>query len=184
MFSEWISILVNIALTVVTAFMAYETYKMAKSTNTSVDEMKINRKETNSAEVMLYFKVEGHRIYLIIENFGNTSAKNVKITYVPELKNSKGYTYEKLNNIDFLPPHYQIKTFFDMVNQYYGKYDEDPNLDVKLSFENMYGETVERKYRLDLGYLKSVRQLNSEMNSAEMSLHNIYKELKKYNENN
>ena len=48
--------------------MAYETYKMAKSTKTSVEEMHITRKEANSAEVIAYLKVESHRIYLIIEN--------------------------------------------------------------------------------------------------------------------
>ena len=181
---EWISILVNISLTIVTAFMAYETYKMAKSTKTSVEEMHITRKEANSAEVIAYLKVESHRIYLIIENIGNTIAKNVKLSYEPELINSHGQTFENLKQINFLPPNYQIKTFFDMMNQYYGKYGEDPKLKVILSFENIYGEIVKREYKLDLDYLKSIRPLKSEMDSVEMSLHKIYTELEKYNRNN
>ena len=181
---EWISILVNISLTIVTAFMAYETYKMAKSTKTSVEEMQITRKEANSAEVIAYLKVESHRIYLIIENIGNTIAKNVNLSYEPELINSHGQTFENLKQINFLPPNYQIKTFFDMMNQYYGKYGEDPKLKVILSFENIYGEIVKREYKLDLDYLKSIRPLKSEMDSVEMSLHKIYTELEKYNRNN
>ena len=181
---DLISLLVDIALTIFTALMALATYKMVTSTNNSVEEMKISRKEANSAEVMLYFKDEGHRIYLIIENFGNTSARNIDISYEPELTNSKGFTYEKLKHVDFLPPHYQIKTFFDMMNQYYGKYGEDPKLKVILSFENIYGEIVKREYKLDLDYLKSIRPLKSEMDSVEMSLHKIYTELEKYNRNN
>lgn len=181
---EWISILVNISLTIVTAFMAYETYKMAKSTKTSVEEMHITRKEANSAEVIAYLKVESHRIYLIIENIGNTIAKNVKLSYEPELINSHGQTFENLKQICFLPPNYQIKTFFDMMKSYYGKYGVNPNVNVKVSFENIYGETIQREYNSDLDYLRDMNVLTSEMDSAEMSLHKIYKEIEKYNKNN
>ncbi|MBR0272153.1 MAG: hypothetical protein IJQ68_09255 [Methanobrevibacter sp.] len=178
------SIVVDIILTFVTAFMAFETYKMAKSTKASVEEMEISRKEANSAEVIMYFKVESHRIYLVIENVGNTIAKNVNISYEPELTNSNGFTFEKLKQIDFLPPNYQIKTFFDMMNTYYKKYGEDPKINVKISFENIYGDIVKREYKSDLDYLKSVRTLTSEKDSVETSLHNIYKEMEKFNKKN
>lgn len=62
-----ISILSNILLTIVTGIMAYATYKMANSTRESVNEMKLTREESNSAEVMMYFEVEALRMYLIIE---------------------------------------------------------------------------------------------------------------------
>lgn len=176
---ECISIILDVILTIVTALMAYETYKMAKSTKSSVKEMETNRKEANSAEVIMYFKVESHRIYLVIENVGNTIAKNIEISFETELKNSMEDTFDKLESIDFLPPHYEIKTFFDTTTAYNQKYKEEPYMDVKISFENIYGERVIRKYKSDLEYLKNVRVLTSEKDSIEISLHKIYEELKK-----
>lgn len=181
MSSECISIILDVILTIVTALMAYETYKMAKSTKSSVKEMEMNRKEANSAEVIIYFKVESHKIYLVIENVGNTIAKNIEISFETELKNSNGYIFDKFESIDFLPPHYEIKTFFDTITAYHRKYHEEPYMDVKISFENIYGETVNREYKSDMGYLKNVRVLTSEKDSIETLLHKIYKELKKGN---
>ena len=112
---EEIAIIISTVSAVATVFMVYFTYRMAKSTKESVDEMRLTRKEANSAEVIAYLKVESHRIYLIIENIGNTIAKNVKLSYEPELINSHGQTFENLKQICFLPPNYQIKTFFDMM---------------------------------------------------------------------
>ena len=79
MIIEEISLIVDIFLTIVTAIMAYVTYKMAKSTKESVVEMKLTRVEANSAEVIAYIEVEAYRMYLVIENIGNTVAKDVKI---------------------------------------------------------------------------------------------------------
>ena len=49
----------------------------------SIDEMKLTRVETNSAEVVSYFKLDAHRMYLVIENVGNTVAKNIKNKHDP-----------------------------------------------------------------------------------------------------
>ena len=71
-----------------------------------------------------------------------------------------------------------------MMKSYYGKYGVNPNVNVKVSFENIYGETIQREYNSDLDYLRDMNVLTSEMDSAEMSLHKIYKEIEKYNKNN
>lgn len=96
-----ISIIIDIILTIVTGFMAVATYKMAQSTNESVEEMKKTRVEANSAEVIMYFNVENNRMYLIVENIGNTVAKDISIEVEPELKDSHNKDYENLKEISF-----------------------------------------------------------------------------------
>lgn len=49
----------------------------------------------------MYFRIEGPRMYIVIENSGNTIATNVKIKPNPELINSKDFNYERLNKIPF-----------------------------------------------------------------------------------
>ena len=106
---NFISIIIDIFSTIFTAIMVYVTYKMASSTKESVKEMKKTRVESNSAEVIIYFNIEYDRIYLIIENIGNTVAKDVSIEFKPELKNSHNNSYEHLKEFSFLPPNYKIK---------------------------------------------------------------------------
>lgn len=134
---EEISLIVDIFLTIFTAIMAYVTYKMAKSTKESVVEMKLTRVETNSAEVVSYFEVDAHRMYLVIENVGNTVAKNIKINMTSELKNSRGHGIDNLKEISYLPPNYKIKTFFDMTYSYHSKYKEYPQNKFSITYENI-----------------------------------------------
>lgn len=79
----------NFAMAIATVVMAYYSKK-------SIDEIKLTRIETNSAEVVTYFEIDAHRMYLVIENVGNTTAKNVKIEFKPELKNSRRREYNIL----------------------------------------------------------------------------------------
>ena len=163
-----ISVIIDIILTIVTGFMAVATYKMAHSTNESVEGMKKTRVETNSAEVIMYFNVENNRMYLIVENMGNTVAKDISIEVEPELKDSHNKNYEPLKKISFLPPNYQIKAFFDMGFDY-------------LKFTNIYNDKIRREYISDLSYIKSVSYLTSESDSVEMSLNKIKEELQNTN---
>ena len=174
-----ISIFSNILLTIVTGIMAYATYKLANSTRESVNEMKITREESNSAEVTMYFEVEALRMYLIIENTGNTIANDVKIQSKPELKNSRDSTYTDLYDIPFLPPHHKIKTFFDMTNSYNNK--KFPKGTFQISYKNIYNNTINRTYNYDLNYLNSTGYLNSETDTLEMSLNKMRKEIEKIN---
>ena len=180
---EEVSLIVDIMLTIFTAAMAYVTYKMAKSTKESVVEMKLTRVETNSAEVVSYFEVEAHRMYLVIENVGSTVAKNVKIKINPELKNSRGRKIDNLKELSYLPPNYKIKTFFDMTPSYYNKYKEHPQNKFIIIYENIYGELVEREYESNLDYLSDVHFLTSESETVEMSLYKIRKEMTRLRKN-
>lgn len=176
-----ISIIIDIILTIVTGFMAVATYKMAQSTNESVEEMKKTRVEANSAEVIMYFNVENNRMYLIVENIGNTVAKDISIEVEPELKDSHNKDYENLKEISFLPPNYQIKAFFDMGFNYLKKKDNPVKYKFSITFTNIYNDKIKREYISDLSYIKSVSYLTSESDSVEMSLTKIKDELKDTN---
>ncbi len=177
-----ISIFINIILTIVTGFMAFATYKMAQSTNESVKEMKRTRIEANSAEVVVYFNVKNDRMYLIVENIGNTVAKDISIEVEPKLKDSQNKKYEHLKEISFLPPNYQIKTFFDMGFNYLKKDDNPVRYKFIITFTNIYNDKIKREYVSDLSYIKSVSYLTSESDSVEMSLTKIKDEFKKTND--
>ena len=176
-----ISVIIDIILTIVTGFMAVATYKMAHSTNESVEEMKKTRVEANSAEVIMYFKVENNRMYLIVENIGNTVAKDISIEVEPELKDSHNKNYEPLKKISFLPPNYQIKAFFDMGFDYLKKEDNPVKYKFIITFTNIYNDKIRREYISDLSYIKSVSYLTSESDSVEMSLNKIKEELQNTN---
>ena len=178
---NFISIIIDIILTIVTGFMAFATYKMAHSTNESVEEMKKTRVEANSAEVIMYFNVENNRMYLIVENIGNTVAKNITIEVEPELKDSHNKDYEHLKKISFLPPNYQLKAFFDMGFNYLKKEDNPVKYKFSITFTNIYNDKIKREYISDLSYIKSVSYLTSESDSVEMSLTKIKDELKDTN---
>ena len=176
-----ISIIIDIILTIVTGVMAYATFKMANSTKKSVEEMKISREDANSAEVVMYFEINAHRMYLIIENVGKTIAKDVKIIFEPELINSHGETFSELKEISYLPPNYKVRTFFDMTHSYYDKYKKFPCTKFMITYQNFYKKLVERKYESDLNYFNDVYFLNSESETLEMSLYKINKEFHKTN---
>ena len=163
----------NFAMAITTVGMAYYSKK-------SIDEMKLTRVESNSAEVIVYFKVDTHRMYLVIENIGNTIAKNVNIKIEPKLKNSTNNKIN-LNEISYLPPNYKIKHFFDMTHSYYDKYKEYPKNKFIITYENIYEKTVKREYESNLDYLKEIHFLTSESETIEMSLYKIQKEIHKTN---
>ncbi|SFL23381.1 hypothetical protein SAMN02910297_00297 [Methanobrevibacter olleyae] len=178
---ECLSLIVNIILTIVTGVMAIATYKMACSTRKSVDEMEISRKESNSAEVVVYLYVEYNRIYLVIENVGKTVAKNIILNFDSSLKNTHNTDFSSLEKIAFLPPNYKIKTFFGMSHSIRNEFQGFPEYIFKVIFETIYDESVEREYISDLNFLNSVEYLTSESETLEMSLYKIRKELEKTN---
>ncbi len=175
------SIIIDIILTIVTGFMAIATYKMVQSTNESVEEMKQTRVEANSAEVIMYFNVKNNRMYLILENIGNTVAKDISIDVEPKLKDTHNKDYEHLKEISFLPPNYQIKAFFDMGFNYLKKEDNPVKYKFIITFTNIYNDKIKREYISDLSYIRSVSYLTSESDSVEMSLTKIKEELQNTN---
>lgn len=178
-----ISVIVDILSTLISAVLAILTYRMAKSTKKSVEEMRLSRKEANSAEVVVYFKARGMDLYLIIENIGKTVAKDIKISSIPKLENSRNCSFDKLKEISFLPPNYQIDSFFDTSKLYREKFNKLPNFTFLISYRNIYGDSIEREYVVNLNYLDNSYYLLSEADTVEMSLYKIGKNLDKLVDN-
>lgn len=156
------------------------TEEMANST----EEMRLTREESNRAYILLYFKQKGHRIHLIIKNFGLTEAKNVKIKSDESIKtiirDINGENVEKIifenNFIKFFPPGFEIVSFFDMTHNYIenmvgeGNY---PIYPISIEYKDIYGELHEMSYELDLKHLQIVGFLEDEENDIETSLSKI-----------
>lgn len=130
----------------------------------------------------MYFNMENGRMYLIIENIGNTLAKDISIEVEPELKDSQNKNYEYLKEISVLPPNYQIKTFFDMAFKYLKQEDNPVKYKFIITFTNIYKDKIKREYISDLSYIKSVSHLTSESDTIEMSLTKIKEELQNTND--
>ena len=66
-----------------------------------------------------------------------------------------------------------------MTNNYKNK--NFPQGSFRISYQNIYNKTMNRKYDYNLNYLNSTGYLNSETDTLEMSSNKIRKEIKKIN---
>lgn len=156
---EFISLIVDILLTFVTGLMAYYTYCMVKSTKDSIVEMELSRKESNSAEIIVFFHINKDKIYFVIENTGKTIAKNIVIKSDKELINSSDIKFDKFYKFDDFPPNYKISSYFDSPECYKHKFGEFPKFKFDVCFETVYGTPIKRVYSWDLGYVVSLGYL-------------------------
>jgi len=173
----------NIILIIANLSLAVGTFLMAFYTRKSAQEMNLTRKESNKAHVIIHFKHRGPIIHLVVKNIGKTPAKNVTIRSDPQIKNSRGRTFNSLLEgvIPSFPPGFEITTFFDISNAYFNKHNSVKKYNVTINFINIYNEEIEEEYVLDLGYLQDTSYLTSESDDFETSLYNIKEELKKIN---
>jgi len=137
------SIIMNIIMSVATAFMAIATMK-------SVKEMNLSRKETNRAYLVLYFKIVNSEIYLILKNFGSTAAHNIKIEPTDEEKQNKDLHQYLNRKIDIIAPDSEINIHLDQENYN----TELPKLSLNLIYKDIYKETHSEKYDLDISYVE------------------------------
>ena len=150
-----ISVIIDLILAIVTGLMAYYTYCMAESTRCSINEMEKSRIESNSADIVVYFHIVKDEIYFVIENTGNTVAKNVKITPDKELINSTGVNFKNFFEFKDFPPNYKISSYFDNPYGYKKKFDVYPKFKFNVKFETVYGVCENRNYSWNLDYVDS-----------------------------
>lgn len=164
----------------ITLALALGTCIMAFYTRKSAAEMSKTRKETNAANIIIYFKQKGHKLNLIIKNVGKTTAKNVEIKSEPSIENSQGIIFDRfIEKITTFPPEFEIVSFFDMTPDYLEKFPDGTKHQVSITFNNIYGETIVEEYILDLSYVKGVMFLGNEADDIETTLFNIKEILKK-----
>lgn len=150
-----ISVGIDLILAIVTGLMAYYTYRMAESTKCSIKEMEKSRVESSSADIVVYFHVERDEIYFVIENTGNTVAKNVVITPDKDLINSIGTNFKDFFKFEDFPPNYKISTYFDTPEEYKKKFNEYPKFKFNVRFKTVYGTDEDKNYSWNLDYVTS-----------------------------
>lgn len=179
---ETLSILMNFFVAVGTIAMAWYSKKAIEKSKESVEyseksikEMKLTRKESNTAHVVMYFENDGHTLYLIIKNTGLTNARDVMIKTNPELTPEDHCDLSNIINkkISIIPPNYEIKTIFhDTVNIIGDGVDKTnpPKLEYEIiiKYTNIYDEIVEEKYNVDLNYLKSISFIENKTYKVEL----------------
>lgn len=147
MFCLTISDYINIVLIIINMIMAYAAIKTSKSTKETVDEMKLTRQEENYANIIVYFKIVNTTstfIYLVIENLGNTTAENIKITTDPELKTSWDGNFNSIKNVCSLAPKQSIEAFFDTTYQY--RENSANSLSIHFQFHLKIFMVIRRKF--------------------------------------
>lgn len=72
-FFTFISIIINI----------YLSNKSREISQSHLEEMEKNRKETNRANVVAYFKVEGNLLNFVLQNVGLSTASYVEVNISP-----------------------------------------------------------------------------------------------------
>lgn len=74
----------------------------------------------NEPNVLVFFDIPHltNDIFLVVKNIGKSMAKNVRLEFNPELKNSRGELMDEVlflkNGIPVMPPGYRIQTFIGM----------------------------------------------------------------------
>ncbi|KZX17135.1 hypothetical protein MBCUT_03670 [Methanobrevibacter cuticularis] len=161
---------------IATASLAIGTFILAFFTKKTANEMTRTRKETNQANVMLYFKEQNNILYLVVKNFGDTEARNVKIYSNPPIENSKGYNYDSLfeSMLSNFPPGYEVFTFFDVPINYIKKFGSNfPRYGITIEFDDIYNEHHIQECDMDLRYIQNIEFLGSEEDSIESSMNTI-----------
>lgn len=194
---DW-SLMVNSLMFAATFAMAVGTFLMAYYSKKATDEaknssnemvkstkeMELTRKESNRANVILFFIQKGSILYLVIKNFGITEARNVSISSNPKIKNSREENFEDLYGklIHTFPPKYEIKSFFDIANNYISKVSNKGNsfplYTINIKFEDIYGENHFLNYELDLKHINNIIWLTGEDHSTEYSLNELVRNIK------
>ena len=120
--------------------------------------------------------VWGHAINLVVENIGNTVAKNVRITFDQPLV-SKARSMDINDSqlikegIHVMPPSMKIETLFDLAHERYGT-DLPMVYMATVSYQGIRGKRETMEYALDMGVFYGLEAL------TEYGMHHAAKSLK------
>ncbi|GAB4305288.1 MAG: hypothetical protein Kow0097_03470 [Candidatus Bipolaricaulota bacterium] len=156
---DW-NLVVQVAMVVITAAMAFATWRMAKATRASVEEMQQERRERVAPRVLVYFDVEPFHslINLVVSNIGQGPAKDVRISLNRALMTSRGNDVAACTllarGIPYMPPGQTHRLFVDVAPQYF-KAGLPEQFEVTVSYLSADGSCQHKEmYTLDLSHWK------------------------------
>lgn len=178
LFSVQLGTLIALVIYVVKTWqMASATAAAAKASAESASEMKLSREAASAPRVSLYFRtLDAYLAYIVLENRGESTAEDVRMTFQPALQSSLGAS--SLSFFDtpkVLPPRTEIAHGFDVWHQYFGQ-----NLPLRYTVEVSYKRAdnqslVTETHVLDAGGTKSL------ISFSRKSIHDVAKSLEKTN---
>ena len=180
-----ISAIATIILVIITAWYAFITQKMLKSSEKSL-------KEQTRPFIVAFIDTEDHFLKLSIKNFGLRPAKNVKIKFIPTLdeldkildRGIDPFNHRPLLNQNYMPPGFEIKTTLKHTPEFVTNKTYNKNFLVEINYSDINENNYKEEYNLDLEqYIhekKTVQFTNNYyLNEISKRLDDIRKMLKK-----
>ena len=127
--------------------MAAATRRAAEASTSTVEEMKLARREASAPRLAIYFASPSTSISeIVIENFGDTTATNVRFEFTPPLassdKDDRGVQFFETPKT--LPPHSRLRHAFDLWPEYF-EANLPKRYDVKVRFQRLGEAEVQRR---------------------------------------
>jgi len=178
--------------------MAAATKRSAEMAEKTLQEMKATREDETAPHVVVYFDVpHGKRwIYLAVKNVGRGVAENVRIEFLPPLRNTDGaelgFARFVTDGVGSIPPGYEIRTLFDVTTQYFNNKEFPLSYRAKVSYsDGSNGRARNAEYILDLSGFKGriwvdergMDEIAREVEEIAKSANQIQRELKSIAEN-
>src|SRR5688572_8238813 len=127
---QWIIVVVQIVTLVAVIVYVWKTWEMAAATKRAsevstdtLQELQSARLQATAPKVLVYFQIEDPFLAILaIENIGETTAEDVRLTFDPPLQSSHGADSLKfIDSPKVLPPKHRLTHAFDTWPQYYEK---------------------------------------------------------------
>lgn len=129
-----------------------------------------------------------HLLDLVIENAGQTVARDVRVSFTPPLRSASEHvdlesTALLTEGIPMLPPGRQVKAFFDAATDRKGQ-DLPMRHDVEVALKDYRGRPQEvQRYVIDLAHLYGLSNITEYgMHDAAKALREIQKSVKKWSD--
>ena len=184
---EWVLFVVQIltlgavfAYVIVTRRMASATKASADAAAAAVTEMKAAREAENRPYVMLYFDLRAGDpgVDLVVKNTGRSAARCVTFAFDTPLCDSRGHCVSEYsmfaNGIPYMPPGFEIRTFFDMTHSIFPEARATHSWNVGVSYKE---ETLATQYAaneaIDLEVFRGVTWI------SRKGMHEMAEELRK-----
>jgi hypothetical protein len=122
LFGTQIATLIVLGLTVWKTWeMAIATQKAAKATADTVEEMRISRESASAPHIVVYFASPSDTIAeIIVENFGEGTARDIQINISPPLQSSLSMDIGRFfETPKWLPPRSRLSHALDAWNSYF-----------------------------------------------------------------